>query len=390
MIKRTLQARVREAAKHFPVLTITGPRQSGKTTLCRMTFPSKSYVSLEAPDVREFATQDPRGFLAEHRSGCILDEVQRAPSLLSYLQELVDSDPRPGRFVLTGSANFALLESVYQSLAGRTAVLQLLPLDREETHRFPRFPKDLFTTLWTGGYPAVFDRSVPVRDWYSSYVATYLERDVRQLVNVSDLLTFQTFLRICAGRSGQLLNLSGLGADCGITHNTARAWFSVLETSYLVFRLPPYHANVTSRAVKRPKMHFADTGLLCYLLGIETPDQIRRHPLRGAIFESWVCSEVLKARLHRGLPSNLFFYRDRKGLEVDLLLRKGDRIIAVEAKSGETIAPDFTANLDRLARQMSDSTEALNKVVVYGGLQGQRRSGVTVLGWEQAGGSRWI
>ena len=390
MIKRTLQARVREAAKHFPVLTITGPRQSGKTTLCRMTFPSKSYVSLEAPDVREFATQDPRGFLAEHGSGCILDEVQRAPSLLSYLQELVDSDPRPGRFVLTGSANFALLESVSQSLAGRTAVLQLLPLDREETRRFPRFPKDLFTTLWTGGYPAVFDRAVPVRDWYGSYVATYLERDVRRLVNVSDLVTFQTFLRICAGRSGQLLNLSGLGADCGITHNTARAWFSVLETSYLVFRLPPYHANVTSRAVKRPKMHFADTGLLCYLLGIETPDQIRRHPLRGAIFESWVCSEVLKARLHRGLPSNLFFYRDRKGLEVDLLLRKGDRIIAVEAKSGETIAPDFTANLDRLARRMSDSAEALNKVVVYGGLQGQRRSGATVLGWEQAGGSRWI
>lgn len=389
MIKRTLQAKVRDAAKHFPVLTITGPRQSGKTTLCRMTFPSKPYVSLEVPDVRDFATQDPRGFLAEHAAGCILDEVQRAPSLLSYLQEIVDSDPRPGRFILTGSANFALLESVSQSLAGRTAVLQLLPLDREETRRFPQYPEDLFTALWAGSYPAVFDRRVPVRDWYGAYVATYVERDVRQMINVSDLATFQAFLRICAGRSGQLLNLSGVGADCGITHNTARAWFSVLEASYLVFRLPPYHENVTSRTVKRPKMHFIDSGLLCYLLGIETPDQIRRNPLRGAIFESWVCSEVLKARLHRGLSSDLFFYRDRKGLEVDLVLRKGDRIIAVEAKSGETVAPDFTASLDRLARQMGDAGGAVNKVVVYGGSPGQGRSGVTILGWDQAGGSRW-
>ena len=389
MVRRILQRRTREAAKQFPTLTITGPRQSGKTTLCRMAFPSMAYVSLESPDTREYALRDPRGFLREHAAGCILDEVQRTPTLLSYLQEMVDADPRPGRFILTGSANFALLESVSQSLAGRTAVLHLLPLDREETRRFPEHPGDLFTTLWTGGYPVLFDRGIPPRDWFGSYVSTYVERDVRQVVNVTDLIAFQTFLRVCAGRSGQILNLSGLASDCGLSHNTARAWLSVLEASYIAHRLPSEHVNVTSRAVKRPKMHFTDSGLLCYLLGIEKPDQIRSHPLRGAIFESWVYSELLKARLHRGLPSNLSFYRDRKGLEVDFLLRRGEEITAVEAKSGETIAPDCAVALDRLARYLEGATASIVKVVIYGGAPDQRRTGVTFLGWDRAGGSRW-
>ena len=247
MIPRTLHRKLRQLARQFPVVTVTGPRQSGKTTLCQMVFPAKTYVSLEAPDVRAYAQQDPRGFLAQHASGAILDEVQRVPDLLSYLQGEVDSRPTPGRFILTGSANLALLGNVSQSLAGRTAVLTLLPLAHGEALRFPDPSGDLFATMWRGGYPAIYDRRPEPADWLGSYVATYVERDVRQILNVTDLLAFQNFLGLCAGRSAQLLNLSALAADAGITHNTARAWLSVLEASYLAFRLPALHANVRKR-----------------------------------------------------------------------------------------------------------------------------------------------
>ncbi len=386
MVPRRLLRQLRALARRHPVITLTGPRQSGKTTLCRATFPRKAYVSLEAPDVRAYAHDDPRGFLSEHRRGAILDEVQRVPELLSYLQVEVDADPEPGRFVVTGSQNFGLGSVVAQSLAGRTAVLTLLPLAHDEVQAFSNHPRDLFTTLWSGGYPAIFDRRLPPPEWLASYVATYVERDVRQILNVGDLLAFQTFVRLCAARSGQLLNLSALGADAGVSHNTARAWLSILETSYLLTRLAPLHANVTSRLVKTPKLHFLDSGLLSWLLDIRTPDQLRMHPLRGAVFESWVVSEVLKAHLNRGATPRLSFYRDGKGLEVDLVVDAGARRrILVEVKSGQTIAPDFFGALDAVATKLGGA----DRILVYAGEAAQRREGRRIVPWSQIDSLPW-
>ncbi len=391
MIQRTLAPKLAALARKFPIVTVTGPRQSGKTTLCRAVFAGKSYVSLEAPDVREYAVRDPRGFLADYPEGAVLDEVQRAPQLLSYLQQEVDDRPRAGRFVLTGSANFALLESVSQSLAGRTGLLQLLPLSLEEVRRFPDSPAELLQLLWQGGYPALYDRRIAPGDWFGAYVGTYVERDVRLMLNVTDLGAFQTFLRLCAGRSGQLLNASSLGSDAGITHNTARSWLTVLEASYLAFRLPPYFANFNKRLVKTPKLHFFDSGLLCYLLGITRPEHLREHPLRGAIFESWVVSEIFKARVHRGLASNLSFFRDRKGLEVDAIVERGNEILAVETKSSQTIAPDFFGSLTSFARALGTSKRApkVTAIVVYAGALQQRRSEATVVPWSKLDSVDW-
>lgn len=391
MIRRTLAAKLGALARAFPIVTVTGPRQSGKTTLCRAAFRDKPYVSLEAPDVREYAQRDPRGLIADHAGGAVFDEVQRVPELLSYLQGEVDARPAAGRFILTGSANFALLQSVSQSLAGRTGLLQLLPLSLEEVRRFPVPPDQLFTLLWQGGYPALYDRQVPPGDWYAAYVGTYVERDVRQLLNVANLGAFQTFLRLCAGRSAQLLNASALGADAGITHNTARAWLTVLEASYLAFRLPPFHANLNKRLVKTPKLHFYDSGLLCWLLGITRPEQLREHPLRGAIFESWVIAEIVKARANRGLAPHLSFFRDRKGLEVDAVLDRGTELVAVETKSGQTVAADFFAALTTFAAALAARKRSprVTSLVVYGGAQRQRRSEAAVVPWSKLDEVDW-
>jgi uncharacterized protein len=391
MIPRVLEARLRELAGKFPIVTVTGPRQSGKTTLCRAVFPGKPYVSLEAPDIQEYARRDPRGFLAERSEGAVLDEVHRVPELLSYLQPLVDERPDRGRFVLTGSANFALLQSLGQSLAGRTALLELLPLSLEEIRRFPEPPGDLFTLLWRGSYPALYDRGLEPGDWYPSYVATYLERDVRAILSVGDLLTFQTFLRLCAGRTGQLVNFSALAADAGVTHNTARSWLSVLEAGYVAWRLPPFHNNLSKRLVKTPKLHFIDSGLACYLLGIRSADQLRDHPLRGAIFETWVASEILKARIHRGLPPSLSFFRDRKGTEVDLIIEDGRALLAVETKSGQTIAGDFFSGLESFAAMAlaAHPPRQPKSFLVYGGAETQKRSIAEVVSWSDLDRCRW-
>ncbi len=383
MIERQIEPRLRALAEKFPVVTVTGPRQSGKTTLCRRVFPSKQYLSLEAPDIRAYAAGDPRGFLAELQDGAVLDEVHRVPELLSYLQTVVDERPTGGRFVLTGSANFALLQSLGQSLAGRTALLELLPLSLTEVRRFGEAPADLWELLWRGAYPALYDRELAPHDWYSSYTATYLERDVRSLLAVGDLLAFQIFLRLAAGRTSQLLNLSALGADAGVSHNTARSWISVLEASYVAMRLPPFHANLGKRLVKTPKMHLLDSGLICYLLGIRSAVELRGHPLRGAVFESWVATEVLKARLHHGLPAVLSFYRERQGGEVDLLLEAGRSLVALETKSGQTLASDAFAALDRFADLVASSADRrqVRRVVVYGGDTSQRRSAGEVVPW---------
>ena len=350
MIVRDLTPRLLRAAVRSPSVTLTGPRQSGKTTLCRAVFPRHAHVTLESPDDRAFAADDPRAFLAQFPRGAILDEVQRAPDLLSYLQGIIDDDPTPGRWILSGSQNLSLLESVSQSLAGRTEVHHLLPLTHGEITRFDRHPAGLDETLYSGGYPRIFDRRLEPTDWLRSYVATYLERDVRTISNVGDLATFQRFVELCAGRSAQLLNYSSLAGDCGISQPTAKAWLSVLEAGFIAFRLPAFHANLRKRPVKMPKLYFHDTGLVCWLLGIRRLEQLRSHPLRGPIFETWVVSEAYKHRNNLGLTGGMWFYRDRNGAEVDLVVDRTDDLALVEAKSSTTPSSSLFAGAQRVRR----------------------------------------
>lgn len=387
-IHRRLLPHLIDVASRHPVVVLTGPRQSGKTTLMRMAFPDRPYVSLEAPDVRTYALEDPRGFLDRHRGGAIFDEIQRAPLLLSYLQGEVDERPEPGRFLLTGSQNFLLMEGITQSLAGRAALLKLLPFDQGELAATGP-TDDPWITIWTGGYPAIHARRLPPDEWLQSYVATYVERDVRQVLGVRDLLSFQTFLGLLAGRTGQVLNLSGLGADAGVSHLTAKAWISVLETSYVATRLPVFHGNLNKRLIQAPKLHLFDSGLACALLGIRSPEQLRQHPLRGAIFETWVYTEILKSFLHRGKAAPLFYFRDRAGLEVDLIVDLGDQLLAVECKSGQTVADDFFRELDAFARAAERKGRKTRSIVVYGGPEAQRRTRGEVVPWSGVGSFDW-
>jgi len=378
-ITRTLAATLESVARLYPAVLVTGPRQSGKTTLCQATFPDLSYVSLEPFDRREAAIGDPRGFLAEYRQGAIIDEVQHAPQLTSYLQDAVDSDPTPGRYILTGSQQFALTQQVSQSLAGRCAILTLLPPSLDELRRFPAPPADLLATLWAGAYPRIHDCGIPPGRWLADYFATYVQRDVRDVLNIGDLMVFTDFVRLCAGRTAQEINLSKLGGDAGVSHNTARQWLSVLEASYLVQRLPAWHSNQRKQIVKAPKLHFIDSGLACYLLDIRSPEQLRHHPLRGAIFESWVVAEMAKRQWHAGEAARLFHYRESRGLEIDLLIEAGDRRIAVEAKSGATVAADFFAPLEKLRAHMP----AIRAAIVHGGDARQRHHDILALPWQE-------
>lgn len=385
MIERTLRPKLDEVASRYPVITLTGPRQSGKTTLCREAFGHLPYASLETPADREMALEDPVAFLARYPDGAVIDEIQRAPELPSYLQRMVDEDPRPGRFVLTGSQNLAVFESVSQSLAGRTAILELLPLGLEEVRRFPDPPDDLWATVFHGGYPRIFERRLPPEEWLASYVATYVERDVRQILQVGDLVRFQTFLRVAAGRTGQLLNSTSLAGDLGVSQPTVRSWLSVLEASYLAFRLPPFHTNLGKRLVKTPKLFFYDSGLACHLLGIEEPDQLVTHPLRGAIFETWVVSEIAKHFFHRGKRPRLYFYRDKRNLEVDLVLERAADLTAIEIKSSATPSGYFFDGLARFAETLGSGDERpfrlVDRVVLYGGVESQERSRGRLVPW---------
>jgi len=381
MILRHAADTLRQLARGYPVLAITGPRQSGKTTLARAVFSDKRYVSLEDPDQRAFADEDPRGFLDRFPDGAILDEVQRCPALFSYLQGRVDADRRMGQFVLTGSQQFGLLAQITQSLAGRVGLVQLLPFAYPELTSAGKAVSDLDTLLWQGLYPPLHDRPLDPVGWYANYVMTYIERDVRQLSEVRNLAQFQRFLRLCAGRNGQLLNLSSLGNDCGISHVTARSWLSILEAGYIVHLLQPHHANFGKRLVKAPKLYFHDTGLAAYLLGIRDPDHLAIHPSRGALFETFVIGELLKHRYNRGLPSNLYFWRSNVGDEVDVLIDEGTTLQPVEIKSGKTLLADHTAGIRKWLAIAGPA--ALDPRMVYGGDESVTRSGIRALSWRE-------
>ena len=383
VIARDLAPRLTETARRWPSITLTGPRQSGKTTLARGAFPRHSYVSLEGPDTRAFASEDARGFLARYPDGAIIDEVQRVPELPSYLQEAIDVAPEPGRWILTGSQNLSMAESVSQSLAGRTAVHHLLPLTRSEVVRFDRHPQTLEEAMFSGGYPRIFDLDLDPSEWLRSYVATYLERDVRAISQLGDLPTFQRFLELCAGRTAQLVNYSALASDCGISQPTAKAWLGILEASFIVFRLPPFHANLGKRLVRMPKLHFYDTGLACWLIGIRTPEQLRTHPLRGPIFETWVVSEIARHRMNQGEWRGLFFYRNRDGAESDLVIESPTEFTLVEAKSSQTPSSSLFEGARRVQRQLASSGLRCGIVVAYGGAEVQDRTIGRLLPWHR-------
>lgn len=362
-------------AQKYQVLTLTGPRQSGKTTLVRAAFPAMPYVSLEEPDMRQFALTDPRGFLANYPSGVILDEIQNTPDLFSYLQSLVDED-RQIQFILTGSSNFLLMEKISQTLAGRTAVLHLLPFSLAELEPAGMSIENL---IFTGQYPRLYDRGIPPGDFYPSYIQTYVEKDVRLIKNIGDINAFIQFVRLCAGRIGQLLNHAGLAADAGISPNTVKSWLSILESSYILYRLQPYHRSFNKRLVKSPKLFFYDTGVACSLLGIHNEDQVKLHYMKGALFENLVLNEFIKRNYHAGRNDQPYFWQDNHGKEIDCLLVDGEQITPVEIKSGKTVSTAYFDNL-KYWRSLADVPEK-REFVVYGGDKSLRTSAGVLVSW---------
>ena len=385
LIQRTIQADLIRLSQQYPVVTIVGPRQSGKSTLTKMAFPDKPYVSLEKLSLRDFALTDPVGFLNTHaKEGAILDEIQRVPSLLSEIQVRVDARPElKGTYILTGSHQLLLMESVSQSLAGRTAILKLLPFSLSERDAFVGTPSDIPQLLFTGFYPRIYADNLDPVEALSFYITTYVERDVREIMAIKDLTAFSRFLRLCAGRTGQILNASSLATDAGINHNTARAWLSLLEASFIITLLQPHFNNLNKRLIKAPKLYFWDVGLACHLLGIERSEQVASHPLVGALFETFVVTELMKQRLNRVREPRLYYWRDNAGHEVDLLHESADDIIPIEIKSGATVQRDALKGIEYYR---SLNPKATPGVVVYGGSEQQdRSSGLRIVGFSQIG-----
>ena len=377
MIKRSMTGKLLSLAEKFQVITITGPRQSGKTTLVKAAFPTKAYVSLEEPDTRQFALTDPRGFLSNYPSGAILDEIQQVPDLFSYIQGMVD-ERQDVQYILTGSANFLLMEKVSQTLAGRTAILHLLPLSLSEIGSTGLTSEN---QIFMGQYPRLYDRGVPAVDFYPSYIQTYVEKDLRLIKNITDLNTFIRFIQLCAGRIGQLINHTSLANDAGISPNTAKEWLSVLGSSYILYQMQPYYRNFNKRLVKSAKLYFYDTGIACSLLGIRSEEQVNFHYLKGSLFENLIINEFIKRRFNRGENQLPYFWQDHHGKEIDCLLENGTRAVPVEVKSGKTMSPNYFDNL----KYWYQLTGELDKkaYVVYGGDESFRTSFGDLVSWRE-------
>jgi len=383
MIPRIAEKTLNRYAKGFPVICITGPRQSGKTTLAKLAFPQKNYLSLEDPDIALLARSDPRGFLETWPDGLILDEAQYVPELFQYIKTMVDKNPKPGMYIITGSQQFNLMEKVTESLAGRAAFLTLLPFSVAELESAELCGEDPFEIMLKGLYPPLYDRDIKPEDFYSAYITSYVERDIRQLINVKDLSAFQKFIKFCAARTGGILNLSSLAADCGITHNTAGAWISALEISGIIFLLRPYFNNFGKRLIKSPKLYFSDPGLACRLLGIQTTEQLFLNPLRGGLFESFIITELLKNRLNQGQSPGLWFWRDNTDMEIDCLIEENNKLLAIEIKSGKTFSEDMTKNLQHWQEISEGSTNKRELSLIYAGSSESSFKGIKLVSWKK-------
>jgi predicted AAA+ superfamily ATPase len=366
MISRQVHHELLVSAREYPAVTILGPRQSGKTTLAQMAFPDYTYYSLEDPDVRKQASDDPRGLLARISGGVILDEIQRVPSLLSYLQGVIDRNPQAGQFILTGSHQPHVQQAITQSLAGRTAILELLPFSIEELKQYDRPPLSAFEMILRGFYPRIHQDQLRPNRFFGSYLSTYIERDLRAMINLQDLTRFEQFLRLLAGRVGQLVNYSSLANDIGVSSTTIKNWISVLKASFILFELPPYFSNIRKRIIKSSKLYFIDVGLAAWLLGLQTPQHVERDPLRGNLYENLLIIEVLKKMLNQGAQPTLYFYRDAKGNEVDLLIAGPRTFSAIEIKSAETFQPEFVNGIEQFTKTFSNSA-AIHGTVWYNG-----------------------
>ena len=380
MIERTIKSKMQSLADKFQVITLTGPRQSGKTTLVKDAFSSLPYVSLETPDIRQIALADPRGFLSNYPNGAVLDEVQNTPELFSYIQGIVDED-RGVQFILTGSSNFLLMEKISQTLAGRTAILHLLPFSSAELEIGALTFENYESLIFKGQYPRIYDRDISPTDFYPAYIQTYVERDVRMMKNIGDINSFIQFIQLCAGRTGQLLNYTSLANDAGISPNTAKAWISVLESSYILYRLQPFHRNFNKRLVKSPKLYFYDTGVACSLLGIREENQIGLHYMKGTLFENLIINEFIKHNFNRGDNRMPYFWQDSQGKEIDCLLVDGDHIVPVEIKSGKTMANHYFDNL-KYWQKLSGTPESKD-YVVYGGNQTIETGTGKLVSWKE-------
>lgn len=380
MIQRIAEQKLKDLASKFKVVAVTGARQTGKTTLVKKVFKDKHYVSLENPDIRSFALNDPRGFLSSYPNGAILDEIQRTPNLFSYLQEKLDISKKKGLFILTGSNNFLLQQSISQTLAGRVGYINLLPFSIDELKKGKYLVPDDDELILKGFYPPVYDQNIPTQDWCPNYIRTYIERDVRQIKNISDLIVFERFMRLLAGRNAQELNNSALAVETGVDVKTIQSWIGILESSFIIFLLKPHHKNFNKTIVKRPKLYFYDTAIVCSLLGIQNTTQLATHPLRGAIFESMVVAELVKKRTNLALPINLYYWRDKTGHEIDIIIDNAGKLIPVEIKSGKTISAEFFRNID----YWTSLSRAKKSYLLYSGEIKQKRSdGKEVFNWRE-------
>ncbi len=380
MIQRSISQGVLRLSQKVPVITVTGPRQSGKTTLVKELFKDYSYVNMEDQRVKQFAEEDIAGFFSTYPEKIIIDETQLAPKLFSQIQILVDQSGQKGQFILTGSQNFQLLSNISQSLAGRTSIFNLLPFSIDELKTTSHWNNQYEFFLQTGFYPRLYDQNIAAGDWLPDYISTYIERDVRKMVNVTDLNRFRAFLKMCAGHLGQIVNFTKMASEIGVTYKTIQSWISILETSYILFLLPPYFRNFNKRIIRSPKLYFYDSGLACSLMNITSPDQLDFHFAKGALFESFIMAELMKLKFNGLLQGELFFWRDNHDNEIDCIIDSGDKIKAIEIKSGRTVNTGFLKPINffnKIATGMN-----LKSYLVYGGDEVQRRTNYELINWQ--------